>query len=112
MGRRFGRFIEERLSPGVSEAMVKRWLSALRDGAAAEEALDIARRLGRQGPSAQETAAHLMARIVGSEKELRRVLSEVEAWVRGHDLDGLAHFLGALRARSSLPHPAEEEDVE
>jgi hypothetical protein len=104
MGRLFGGFSQQ-----VSESALRRWLDALREGADQGEALDIARRLGRLGPQAQEAAAHVVARLAGSEAELRRVLEDVEAWSRRHDLDALTHFLGALRARSSLPAPDDED---
>lgn len=41
-----------------------------------------------------------MARIAGSERELVRILEDLESWSRKHEMGPLAHFLSALRARA------------
>lgn len=107
MGRLLGGFSQQ-----LSESTLQRWLTLLREEAERDEALEVARRLGRLGPRAQEAAAEVVARIAGSDAELRAILRELESWSRRQDLSTLTHFLSALRARSTLPHPAEPKPEE
>ena len=93
----------------MPEATLLRWLAAVREGVDREEALDIARKLARLGPHAQEAAAAAVARLARTERERRRILEDVEAWSRRHDRSGLVHFLGALRDRIGGPRPGEPE---
>lgn len=103
--RRFGQFLEDRFQ-GLTEAALERWLKALRENARSDLALDGLRRIARLGPAAQEAAAAVVARLAGRD-ELREVLNQLE----GEDENEAAQpFMGALRARSALPHAAEQEN--